>query len=312
MLRERLAAARRASPRLAAGSGRRHRAGCNAALRRRGRAGPHRPPRDRPARLAHGPLRAQLGAEPLGERGDDPLAQAASRPRRRACARATGTRPRRRSTCGPRRPARRGRRRRRGSRAARARRPRAPRRRASPAGTSSSHDERDVLPDGRVGDHVLVGHRLARAGEERRRGRARTRPTCPRAARGCSSPTTPASRARRLARVEERALGALERRLGLERRVERLDDALRAQEAALDDARRRGRARPAARRRGGRRARSRTARSAARPRRRCAAPPRRGSGAASSAAPVSSTEIGSGSFHVGVVVGPRGSACTSR
>ena len=44
-------------------------------------------------------------------------------------------------------------------------------------------------------------------------------------------------RARRLAGMEQRALGALERRLGLERRVQRLDHALRAQEAALGDAR---------------------------------------------------------------------------
>ena len=44
-------------------------------------------------------------------------------------------------------------------------------------------------------------------------------------------------RAGRLAGMEQRALGALERRLGLERRVQRLDHALRAQEAALGDAR---------------------------------------------------------------------------
>ena len=38
-----------------------------------------------------------------------------------------------------------------------------------------------------------------------------------------------------LARMEQRVLGALERRLGLERRVQRLDDALHVQEAAFGD-----------------------------------------------------------------------------
>ena len=90
----------------------------------------------------------------------------ASRPPRRACARATGTRPRTRPTCGPRRPARRGRRRRRGSRAAPARPPRARRRRARRRRRPPGTDDGDVLPHGRVGDHVLVGDRLVRGREE--------------------------------------------------------------------------------------------------------------------------------------------------
>ncbi len=66
-------------------------------------------------------------------------------------------------------------------------------------------------------------------------------------------------RARRLAGMEQRILGALERRLGLERGVERLDHALPCRKSP-SRSRRRAPAPPAARRRGGRRARSRRAR----------------------------------------------------
>ena len=106
----------------------------------------------------------------------------------------------------------------------------------------------------------------------------------PSSAAGCSSPTRPASVRAVLPGWNRWSSARLERRLGLERAVERLDHALRAAEAALDDAGDADCARPAARRRRDRRARSRTARSARCRRRRCAAPPRRGSGAATCAA----------------------------
>ena len=58
----------------------------------------------------------------------------------------------------------------------------------------------------------------------------------PSSSAGWSSPTTPASVRAVLPGMEQLVLGRLERRLGLRSaRVERLDDALRAREAALDD-----------------------------------------------------------------------------
>ena len=98
-------------------------------------------------------------------------------------------------------------------------------------------------------------------------------------------------------------LRALERRLGLERGVQRLDDALARGRSRPRRSRRRARARPAARRRQVDARDLEQRDPPTRPRRRCGRRPRRGSAGAASAARCSSTEIGSGSFQVRVVVG---------
>ena len=159
---------------------------------------------------------------------------AAPRPPRRASARRTGTRPRTRPTCGRRRPARRGRRRRRGSPAAPV--PAASRAAAtsSPAATSSGTE---TAMSCRIAGYVITssyvtGSRAAASSSSRSSSNA---PHSPSSARGCTSPTTPAPVLCGLARMEQRVLGALERRLRLERGVQRLDDALRVDEAALGD-----------------------------------------------------------------------------
>ena len=127
------------------------------------------------------------------ERVDDPLAQ-----RRRVLVReralgrleADGEA---RPTCGPRRPARRGRRRRPRSRAAPRRPPRAPRRRARRRATSSGTTNARSC---RTAGYVITSsyaHPLAAPARGASRGRARRRPTRPRAAPGAARRRRPRS-----------------------------------------------------------------------------------------------------------------------
>ena len=88
---------------------------------------------------------------------------------------------------------------------------------SAPASTSSGTA---TARSWRSAGNVITSSYSTRSGaavDERRRGRARRRPTSPRAAAGWSSPTMPAGVPRRLARVEERARLAL----ALERRARR-------------------------------------------------------------------------------------------
>src|SRR2546421_8563146 len=87
-----------------------------------------------------------------------------------------------------------------------------------------------VLSDRRVGDHVLVGDRLARLREQRFEAELERAPFAAEDA-GIDLAEHTGGGPGRLARVQEGVLPALESRLGLEGLVERLDDAFRAREA---------------------------------------------------------------------------------
>src|SRR3954451_23445576 len=95
-------------------------------------------------------------------------------------------------------------------------------------------DECKVLPDRRVGDHVLVGDRLARLREQRVEVELEPAPFAGEDA-GIDLAEHTGGGPGRLAGVQEGVLAALESRLGLEGLVERLDDTFYAREAALGD-----------------------------------------------------------------------------
>src|SRR5206468_4677977 len=95
-------------------------------------------------------------------------------------------------------------------------------------------DEREVLPNRRVGDHVLVGDRFARLREQAFEVELERAPLTGKDA-GVELAEDSGRGPCRLAGMEDRVFTAIESRLGLERLVEGLDDAFRACETAFCD-----------------------------------------------------------------------------
>ena len=98
------------------------------------------------------------------------------------------------------------------------------------------NDEREILPDRRIGDHVLVGDRLTRLREQRLEVELERAPLAGEDA-GIELAEDTGRGSRRLSGMQELVLRPLESRLGLERLVEGLDDAFRTREAAFRDGR---------------------------------------------------------------------------
>ena len=101
-------------------------------------------------------------------------------------------------------------------------------------GNTLVNGEREVLAHGREGDHVLVRDGLERLGEELAEIELERAPL-PGQRAGMQLAEDAGRRAPGLARVQEGMLRALEARLGLQRRVERLDDASGVSEPAFRD-----------------------------------------------------------------------------
>src|SRR5439155_10778476 len=96
------------------------------------------------------------------------------------------------------------------------------------------HREGEVLAERRVRDDVVVGDGVARVGEELRQSELEDAPRALEDSR--TQLADHAGRSpRRLPGMEEVMVGPFELAVGLERRVDRFDDALRAREAPLDD-----------------------------------------------------------------------------
>src|SRR5439155_2035556 len=98
------------------------------------------------------------------------------------------------------------------------------------------NDECEILPDRRIGDHVLVGDRLTRLREQRLEVELERAPLAGEDA-GMELAEDTGRGSRRLSGMQELVLRPLESRLGLERLVEGLDDAFRTREAAFRDGR---------------------------------------------------------------------------